>query len=357
MNKRIAFFALIALLAYGCKDNTKQNGDLTITPDAGTSYKTGDVISAKVTLPADFKADSIVYLLDSTRVGATKDSAAVNIKTDTVALGARIITGRVYQAGKSQDVTTNIVLLAGKAPEQLSYQVVKTFPHDTASYTEGLQYADGVMYESDGGVADSPEGRSSLRKADLLTGKVLKIRDGDPKIFSEGLSVIGNKIVQITWKEKIGYVYDKNTFEILSKFNNNVGVEGWGMCFDGTKLYMDDSTNRIWFLDKDTYRATGYIDVYDDKGAIDSLNELEYIDGKIYANVYQKDYILVIDPKTGVVLQKIDMSNLYPKSAHYAGFDDGNNVLNGIAYDKAAGRIFVTGKKWPKMYEVKFVKK
>ncbi|MDB5286539.1 MAG: glutamine cyclotransferase [Mucilaginibacter sp.] len=356
MNKKIAFFALISLLVYSCKNND-QTGSITISPDAGTAYKAGDVISAKVTLPADIKADSIVYLLDSTRVGSVKDSSAVKIKTDTIALGARVITGRVYQAGKSQDVTTNIVLLAAKAPEQLTYQVVKTFPHDTASYTEGLQYIDGVMYESDGGVANSPEGKSSLRKTDLQTGRILKIRDGDPKIFSEGLSVIGNKIVQLTWKEKIGYVYDKNNFELLSTFNNNVGVEGWGLCFDGTKLYMDDSTNRIWFLDKDNYRSIGYIDVYDDKGAIDSLNELEYIDGKIYANVYQKDYILVIDPKTGVVLQKIDMSNLYPKSSHYAGFDDDNNVLNGIAYDKATNSIFVTGKKWPKLYQVKFVKK
>jgi glutamine cyclotransferase len=361
MNKKIAFFVLISLLVYSCKNND-QTGSITISPDAGTAYKAGDVISAKVTLPADIKADSIVYLLDSTRVGSVKDSSAVNIKTDTIALGARIITGRVYQAGKSQDVTTNIVLLAAKAPEQLIYQVVKTFPHDTSIYVEALSFENGSFYESSGGYLDPPPGmvkdkQSFLAKTDLATGRVIKKKMVNPKVFAEGLSVIGSKIVQVTWKEKIGYVYDKNSFELLSTFNNNVGVEGWGMCFDGTKLYMDDSTNRIWFLDKDTYRSTGYIDVYDDKGAIDSLNELEYIDGKIYANVYQKDYILVIDPKTGVVLQKIDMSNLYPKSAHYSGFDDDNGVLNGIAYDKGTNSIFVTGKKWPKLYQVKFVKK
>jgi glutamine cyclotransferase len=362
MNKKIAFFALISLLIYSCKNNDNQTGGITISPDAGTAYKAGDVISAKVTLPGDIKADSIVYLLDSTRVGSVKDSSAVNIKTDTIALGARVITGRVYQAGKSQDVTTNIVLLAAKAPEQLTYQVVKTFPHDTSIYVEALSFENGSFYESSGGYLDPPpgmakDGQSFLAKTDLATGRVIKKKMVSPKVFAEGLAVIGNKLVQLTWKEKIGYVYDKNSFELLSTFNNNVGVDGWGMCFDGTKLYMDDSTNRIWFLDKDNYRAVGYIDVYDDKGAIDSLNELEYIDGKIYANVYQKDYILVIDPKTGVVLQKIDMSNLYPKSAHYEGFDDGNNVLNGIAYDKATNSIFVTGKKWPKLYQVKFVKK
>ncbi|MFA6085140.1 glutaminyl-peptide cyclotransferase [Mucilaginibacter sp.] len=362
MNKRIAFFALIALLAYGCKDNSKQAGDLTISPDAGTSYKAGDVISAKVSLPGDIKADSIVYLLDSTRVGATKDSSAVNIKTDTVALGARIITGRVYQAGKSQDVTTNIVLLAGKAPEQLTYQVVKTFPHDTSIYVEALTFENGSFYESSGGYLDPPpgmvkDGQSFLAKTDLATGRILKKKLVDPKVFAEGMVVIGNKITQITWTSKIGYVYDKNSFEILSKFDNNVGVEGWGMCFDGKRIYMDDSTNRIWFLDKDNYHTTGYIDVYDNKGPVNKLNELEYIDGKIYANVYGTDDIMVIDTKTGAVLQRIDMKNLYPANARYEDFDDGNNVLNGIAYDKAANRIFVTGKKWPKLYQVKFVKK
>lgn len=357
MNKRILFFALIAAFAYGCKDNTKTSGDITISPDAGTSYKSGDVITAKVNLPADLKADSVVYLLDSARMGAAKDTAAVNIKTDSVALGARVITAKVYQGGKSTDVTTNVVLLSAKAPEQFTYVVEKTFPHDTASYTEGLQYTDGVMYESDGGVVSQPEGRSSIRKADLTTGRVLKIKDGDPKIFMEGISVVGDKIVQLTWTEKIGYVYNKNTLELISTFNNNVGVEGWGLCFDGTKLYMDDSTNRIWFLDKDKYNATGFIDVYDDKGPINKLNELEYINGLIYANVYGTDDIVVVNPKTGAVLQRIDMANLWPLNQRPAGYDNDNNVLNGIAYDKPTNRIFVTGKKWPKMYQVKFVKK
>ncbi|WP_374950563.1 glutaminyl-peptide cyclotransferase [Mucilaginibacter sp.] len=357
MNKRILFFALISVLAYSCKNDTKTAGDITITPDAGTAYKLGDVISAKVNLPSDIKADSIVYLLDSTRVGSAKDSSSIQIKTEGIGLGARVITAKVYQGGKSTDVNTNFILLATKAPEQLSYVVEKTFPHDTASYTEGLQYTDGVMYESDGGVLNSDEGQSSLRKADLNTGRILKLKDGDPKVFSEGLSVIGDKIIQLTWKEKIGYVYNKNTFELINTFNNNVGVEGWGLCYDGTKLYMDDSTNRIWFLDKDKFNAIGYIDVYDDKGPIDKLNELEYINGKLYANVYGSDDIVVVDPKTGAVLQRINMANLWPENQRPAGFDNGNNVLNGIAYDKATNRIFVTGKKWPKMYQVKFVKK
>ncbi|MGY4537578.1 glutamine cyclotransferase [Mucilaginibacter sp. UYNi724] len=350
MNKRIALFAIIALLAYSCKDNPKQV-DFTISPDAGSNYKAGEQIALKIGYPADIKIDSVVYLLDSTRVGTAKDSSAVNVKTDSLALGARVITAKVYQAGQSQDLTTNINLLAAKAPEQLGFIVEKVFPHDTASFTEGLEYQDGVMYESDGGRVAEGNGQSSLRKVDLTTGKILKVVNIDPKIFAEGIAVIGDKIVQLTYTEKIGFVYDKKTLTLLSKFDNNVGVEGWGMTHDANKIYMDDSTNRIWFLDKNTYQQKGFVDVYDDKGAVNEINELEYIDGKIYANVWNTDNILVIDPKTGAVLQKIDMTDLYLNRNLHA------DVLNGIAYDKAAGRIFVTGKKWNKLFQVKFVKK
>ncbi|TSD62953.1 glutaminyl-peptide cyclotransferase [Inquilinus sp. KBS0705] len=361
MNKRIIFLALIALVAYGCKDNKKQD-DFVISPDAGSTYKAGETISLKLTYANSIKPDSIVFLLDSARVGSVKDSSALNLKTDTMALGARVITAKVYQAGKSQEVTTNIVLYPAKAPEELTYKVEKTFPHDIGSYTEGLEYHDGALYESSGGYLDPPPGQSkdqqsSLIKADLTTGKILKKVMIDPKVFAEGIAIIGDKLIQLTYHEKKGFIYDKNTFKVLGNFSTEFAPEGWGMYFDGNKIYMDDGTNRIWTLNKDTYRPTGYIDVYDDKGAVDSINELEMINGKLYANVYQKDVILVIDPKTGAVLQKVDMTNLWPEGARPPGYDNLNNVLNGIAYDKATGRIFVTGKKWPKLYQVKFVKK
>jgi glutamine cyclotransferase len=146
-------------------------------------------------------------------------------------------------------------------------------------------------------------------------------------------------------------VYDKNTFKLLGTFNNNVGVEGWGMCFDGKKLYMDDSTNRIWFLNKDNYHQIGYIDVYDAKGPVNEINELEYVDGKLYANVWQTNNIIVIDPQTGAVLETIDLTNLYPLAQRNANAD----VLNGIAWDAKGKRLFVTGKKWPHLYQVEFI--
>lgn len=366
MNKRIFYYSLAAIAGItvltfglnGCKDKDAV-ADITISPDAGTTYKSGDAVSFSVKYPATIKPDSIVYMLEAQRLGAVKDSSAITIKTDTLVLGARVITAKIYQpAGKVDEVTTNIVLLAAKAPEELTFKIEKVFPHDTSTYTEGLLYQDGGLYESGGGYLDPPPGQSKetqsrLKKVNLETGKAERMILIDPKVFAEGISIVGDKLVQLTYLEKKGFVYDKNTFKLLSTFDNNVGIEGWGMTFDGKKLYMDDKTNRIFILDKDNYRQTGFIDVYDDKGAINQVNELEYIDGKLYANVFQSDDILVIDPKTGAVLQKIDMKALYPEASRNSNAD----VLNGIAYDKATGRIFVTGKKWDKLFQVKFVKK
>jgi len=361
MNHKLKIFSIVlVLLAIGCSCNrcgNNQPTNISISPDAGTAYKAGDVVKVSVGLPSDSKVDSVVYLLDSVKLFSKKDTTPISLKTDTMPLGAKLITAKVYTDGKDQDVSTNIVLMAAKAPEDYTFKVIKTFPHDTSSYTEGLIYQDGVLYESGGGrLKTAPDeqyiGQSSLREEDLNTGKVLKKTLVDPKVFGEGIAIVGNKIIQLTWTEKIRYIYDKDSFKLLSTEPNNIGVEGWGMTSDGTKLYMDDSTNRIWFIDKDKWTPIGYIDVYDDKGPIDSLNELEYIDGKIYANVYTKDYIVVIDPKTGAVLEKIDMSTLYPQPRKPPA-----EVMNGIAYDAKDKRIFVTGKKWQHLYQVEFTKK
>jgi glutamine cyclotransferase len=352
-HRSILLFAALALFVYSCHNNSADTGnDMTLSPESGTTYKAGDPVNINLHLSS--KMDSVVYLLDSVKLGSKTDTSAITLKTDTLGLGSKTITAKVYKGGKSQEASINIILLAAKAPEEYTYKVDKVYPHDTSAYTEGFLYKDGYIYESTGNAG----GR--IQKSDLESGNVLQKQPIDPKYFGEGSAIVGNKIIMLTWKDKIGYVFDKSTFKVLTTFNNNVGVEGWGMTNDGKKLYMDDSTNRIWFLDKDTYQQIGHIDVYDNKGAIDSLNEMEYINGKIYANRYTYNYILVIDPKTGAVLQKIDMSNIWPKSEHpasYTDFEESNNVLNGIAWDDKAKRLLVTGKKWPHIYQISLVKK
>jgi len=352
MKNKLSLLLLSAVFIAASCDKPKSSNDLTISPEAGTSYKSGDEVAVKVHF-SGAHADSVVYLLDSVKIASKKDTSGFSLKTDTLGLGARTITAKIYLGGKSQDISSNIVLTAAKAPEEYTYKVEKVYPHDTSSYTEGLLYQDGYLYESTG-----LEGHSTLRKVDLATGKAVQVAKIEPKYFGEGIAIINNKILMLTYRQpEKAYVFDKNTFKLDSTFINNVGVEGWGMTFDGKKIYFDDSTNRIWLLDKHTYHQTGFIDVYDDKGPVNQINELEYINGKIYSNIYTTDTIIVIDPKTGAVLQRIDMKDLWPLSQRPAGFDNNQNVLNGIAWDEKGQRLFVTGKKWPHLYQVKFVKK
>ena len=339
---------LVAVLIYGCRPNPPKSS-FSLSPEAGTSYKLGDDVKIKLHYTADIKPDSIVYLADSTRIGSKKDSSEIVLKTASLTLGPKTITARIFTAGKSHDESSNIVLLAPKAPEEYTYQVEKVYPHDTGSFTEGLLYHDGFLYESTG-----QPGHSKLLKVNLATGKPVQTAKLDTQYFGEGSAIIGDKIIMLTYQDpRFLFVFDKNTFKLEKTLPYHVGVEGWGLTFDGQKLYTDDSTNRIWFLDKDSYRQIGFVDVYDDKGPINAINELEYIDGKLYANIWEKNDIVVIDPRTGIVLQHIDMTNLYPESKRNPGAD----VLNGIAYDKATGRVFLTGKKWDKLFQVKFVKK
>jgi glutamine cyclotransferase len=349
-HKLIPYLTVALLAAIGCGEKD-QTANLSLSPDAGTNYKQGEKVSLKVTYPADYKADSVVYLLDSARIASRKDSSAVDLSTDTLSLGAKTITAKVYSGGKEQEVSTNINLLAAKAPEEYTFEVVKTFPHDTSSFTEGLEYHDGVLYESDGGYCNEGQ-HSSLRKTDV-NGKILKKIDIDCAVFAEGITVIDNKIIQLTYHERKGFVYDKNTLNLLSTFAYTQGAEGWGLCNDGKYLYNTTTgTNQILVMDKDNYRTVREIDVYDDKGPVNNLNELEYIDGLLYANIWQTRYIVAIDPKTGAVLRKIDFTTLYPEDQK----DPHADVLNGIAWDAAGKRMFVTGKNWPHLYQIKIMK-
>ncbi|MGI4019916.1 MAG: glutaminyl-peptide cyclotransferase [Janthinobacterium lividum] len=356
MNKKIILLSFCTVLSlYACNNKTnnqEDNAAFSINLEAGSNISAGKDVPLQINAPQGYQVDSVVYQLDNTRLGAKKDLSAFTLKTDTLPLGIKQITATVYQGKNATPLTTNLILLAANAPEDLTYEVEKVFPHDTSSYTEGLEYHNGVFYESAGSY-----GHSDLRKVDPATGKILQKTTLADNYFGEGITIVGNKIIQLTYQEHTGFVYDLKSFKKLSDFSYTVGKEGWGLCFDGKKILNTDGSNRIYFLDKDKYSLTGSIDVYDDKGQIDNLNELEVINGLIYANVYTKDTILVINPKTGAVMQRIDLNNLYPLNQRPPTNDPGNDVLNGIAYDAATNRTFITGKKWGKLFQVKFVKK
>jgi len=223
------------------------------------------------------------------------------------------------------------------------YRVVKVYPHDRMAFTQGLQYVDGVLYEGTG-----QNGQSGIRKVELETGKVLQHQPLDAKYFGEGITVWQNTIVQITWQSEIGFVYDKASFKQLKSFSYT--GEGWGLTHDGTRLIMSDGSAYIRFLDPVTFKESGRVLVKDNGVAISKLNELEFVKGEIIANVWMTKRLVRISPKTGEVLGWIDLEGLLePKDAI------GTDVLNGIAYDAKGDRLFVTGKWWPKLFEIKIL--
>ncbi len=231
----------------------------------------------------------------------------------------------------------------------IPYTLLKQYPHKTDAYTQGLQYVDGYMYECTGHY-----GESYVYKYELETGKILEEYKLDDKYFGEGLTVMGDKIYVITWREKTGLILDKKTFKLTGTFALETS-EGWGLTNDSTHLVYSDGTPYLYFLDPATLKQVKRIEVRDQYGAVSNINELEYINGYIYANQYETDTILKIDPKTGRVIARSDLRNIRtqagipPRSYN----EDMPEVLNGIAYDKENNRIFVTGKNWPKILEIK----
>jgi glutaminyl-peptide cyclotransferase len=224
------------------------------------------------------------------------------------------------------------------------YRVVNTYPHDRGAYTEGLQYVDGALYEGTG-----RKGASELRRVVLETGEMQQRCTLPDVYFGEGVTVLGDKIYQLTWQNHIGFVYDKTSFTLQRSFT--YPSEGWGLTHDGQRLIMSDGTATIHFLDPATLEETGHIDVHDDLGPVIRLNELEYVRGEIYANIWQTDWIVRIDPQTGTVLGWIDLGGLLSAEDRLQTVGE----LNGIAYDAAHDRLFVTGKLWPKIFEIQLV--
>lgn len=223
-----------------------------------------------------------------------------------------------------------------------TYKVVATFPHDTTSFTQGLVFADGHLYESTG-----LNGESTLRRVDLKTGQTLQRIDIPKQYFAEGLALVGDELLQLTWQHRLGFVYDRKTFKQKRTFAYN--SEGWGIAYDGTsRLIMSDGSDRLTFLDPKTFSPGKQMRVQDAGRPVPNLNELEWIGNEIWANVWQTDRIARINPTTGDVNAWIDLGSLFPRAQRMPPADE----LNGIAYDKATRRIFITGKKWPRLYQI-----
>lgn len=232
---------------------------------------------------------------------------------------------------------------ASAAPPVVGYEVVQAYPHDPRAWTQGLMFIDGVLYEGTG----RTNGPATLSKLDLATGAVLQRCALPLDFYGEGVTIFGDAIYQLTWQSHVGFVYDKASFAFRRAWS--YPTEGWGLTHDGTRLIMSDGTSTLHFLDPETLVETGRIDAYDENGPVIRLNELEYIHGEIYANVWLTDRIARIDPQTGQVLGWIDLSGLLSAEDRVQRVAE----LNGIAYDAERDRLFVTGKLWPKLFEIR----
>ena len=235
------------------------------------------------------------------------------------------------------------------APALINYNVVNTYPHDTSFFTEGLEFYNGTLYESSGGLHQETPHPSAFGAVDLKTGKVQKKVELDNKVFfGEGITFMNGYVYQLTYKSQKGFVYDAKNFRKIKEFS--YAGEGWALTHDSTRLIMSNGSSNIQFLDPTTLAVTGSISVTDNNGPVSNINELEFVNGVLYANQWQTNYILKIDPGTGKVTGKIDLSRLADEIRRTSPSAD---VANGIAYNPASKTFFVTGKLWPKMYEIR----
>ncbi len=260
-------------------------------------------------------------------------------------------TFKLFVAGFVALLATVVVLFClysdnPDAPAAWTYELVNTFTHDRKAFTQGLVFEDGFLYEGTGRL-----GRSELRRVELETGNILQAHRLPAEFFGEGITIYGDNIIQLTYQSNVGFVYDKNSFELLQKFN--YPTEGWGITHDDKHLIMSDGTPMLYFLHPETFARIRKMMVFEGDAPVWGLNELEYIEGQIYANVWPTERIARIEPETGQVIGWIDMEGLLSVQDRSEEVD----VINGIAYDRTNSRLFVTGKFWPKLFEIKLIPK
>ncbi|MCK5169999.1 MAG: glutaminyl-peptide cyclotransferase [Bacteroidales bacterium] len=317
------------------------------SPKSGEMFTVGDDIDIAIGLKeVDIKIDSLV--VESNKIKSVLNPNNLNYiwQTEKLKVGSNQLKVFAYSNGNKIDsYYLKLRLKSDIKPELFECKIVKTYPHDKSAYTQGLFYDNGIMYEGTG-----QYGESKLRKVGFETGKLISELSLDANYFGEGITAFKDKIIQLTWRSNTGFVYDKKSFKLITTLK--YPTQGWGITTDGEKLIMSDGTQTIHFLDPEYFNEIGKIEVYDHEGPVRNLNELEYVDGIVYANVYQTEYIVVFNLTNGKVLKRIDCRKIVPNGFH----GEIDNVLNGIAYDMENDRYFITGKRWPSLFEVKFVK-
>lgn len=349
---RTSSFICIISFLFSCGESPSKNERVSsprikketkvISPKQNQQITRGSKIIVEASISESKKIDSITVSLDGEAY--TTLHSVIDLDFPNRKVGAWRVKTQIFFDRKSETHFTKIIVLPENAPEELTYEVVNSYPHETQDYTQGLLVYNGFLFEGTG-----QKGESSFKKKNLNTGETIESVNLSDDLFGEGLAVLNDEFYQLTWKAQKGFVYNKD-MEQVRTFNYQ--TEGWGITSFEDQLIMTSGKEKIFFIEPQSFTVSREIEVYDDKEKIDSLNELEVIDGLIYANVWLKDYMVVIDPETGEVLKKINFSGLLTSEEAKDA-----DVLNGIAHDKVTNKIYVTGKYWPKLFEVKLKSK
>ena len=331
---------IVATLISGCGNSSKPIKHFLIQTNANKNVISNtDTLKLSLSNPSNKKIDSVNYVMNNSPV-------ADIFSLQNSSLGEKMIKAEVFYDGKKEVALQKVIVVNGSTPKLYTYELLNTYPHDITSYTQGLEFYKGVLYESTG-----QYGESKLRALDYKNDAILNNVNLSRSYFGEGLTVLNDKIYQLTWKEARGLIYEVNTFETLGSFNYGQSKEGWGLCNDGRQLYKTDGSENIWILNAETLEEERFVQAYTNKGRLTNLNELEWVEGKIYANRYQKNGVAIINPINGAIEAVLDFKDLKNKVTNHPGLD----VLNGMAYNPDTKTLFVTGKRWDKLFEVRII--
>lgn len=334
-------FLIFSLLIINfCENKKNLNNFILLTNEK--VFTPGDILRVSVKKINELEYDSIVYYKDNKKIDSIHEIGKK--------LGDKKITVRLFKKNNFKEKSLNIRVLSSLTPKLFTYKIVNEYPHDINSYTQGLEFYNNRLFESIG-----LRGKSALKEIDYKSGKVLRNLPIDDAYFAEGITLFDKKIYQLTWQSKIGFIYDLESFKLIDSFQYKKSIEGWGLCNDGKLLYKSDGTSKIWKINPNTLEEIDFIQVTTNKSIITKINEMEWINGRIYANTYQfnKDIIIIINPDTGSVEGVVDFNGLKKKVKNHPKID----VLNGIAYNKNSNTIFMTGKNWNKLFELQIVEK
>jgi glutaminyl-peptide cyclotransferase len=350
MNKfNLLLLFILSFLFFSCgSNNGKKKSDFSLQIDENkTEFSLNESLKASILNTKNKTIDSVAFYMGDRYLNA-QEKTQLNLDLKDAMLGNQTLKAIIYSEETVDTLAENVKILNKKAPVVYTYEIVNSYPHDISSYTQGLEFHEDTLYESIG-----QYGHSKLRKVDLESGKVLKEIKLDNQYFAEGLTILNGNIYQLTWQEGEGFIYDLSSFERTGTFAYNNSKEGWGLCNNGDKIFKSDGSEKIWVLDPETLAEKSYIQPTHHKSISTKLNELEWVKGKIYANTYQKDGVAIINPANGAIEGLINFSGLRDKVTQHDKLD----VLNGIAYNPNSDKLYVTGKNWDKIFEVKIIEK